>query len=139
MSGLRQAHTVRGWCQTRRMPITLTGATVKVRSTDVVLKWSTSEPVPDDGTVTFSTTFIDDLGATIRQLGFKLIDSRWVASFVFDHVGARNEYVQAKPQRTGDWWSIAFPLEALGGIASGKWRADLSLEAYDTPSVEGAI
>ncbi|WP_139820757.1 hypothetical protein [Krasilnikoviella flava] len=123
----------------RRMTLTITTATVTRRLSDVVLAWTLSDIPPDDAMVTMTITFVDEAGARIRQLGFKLDYSRWVASFVFDHVGVRNEYIQAKPQRVGDRWTIVFPLEALDGIESGRWRADLSVDSYDAPSVHGTL
>jgi hypothetical protein len=121
------------------MTLTIAKATVVRRSSEVVLAWTLSDIPPDDGTVTMTTTFADESGTTIRQLGFKLLDSRWIASYATDHVSARNEYIQAPPGRTGNTWSIVFPDDALGGIESGPWHADLTIDEYDAPSVHGTL
>lgn len=120
------------------MSLTISSAAVTPRARDVVLAWTLSD-IPPDGTVTMSVTFLDDAGETIRQLGFKVDETRWIASFVFDHVSGGNDYYQATPGRTGNRWTIVFPLEALGGITSGRWRADLSLDEYDAPSLPGTL
>ena len=40
---------------------------------------------------------------------------------------------------TAGTWTIAFPNEALDGITEGTWRADLTVETHNAPSIDGVI
>ncbi|GAA4695384.1 hypothetical protein APR04_002546 [Promicromonospora umidemergens] len=123
------------------MTLILDKATVELRASDVVLTYTPSDSLPDDGVVTLSTTFTSHDGEKIRQLGFKLIDGQLTAVYWFDHQTALNYNAASHitPGRIAGTWSIAFPNEALDGITAGTWRADLTVENYNAPSIDGAI
>lgn len=109
------------------MTYRLVDAQVRFRNTDVVLSYVTSGDQPTRDALTFSTTFVGLKGQHIRQLGFKLVDNRLSAAFSFDHSSVVQYNYTTAPQRTGDRWTIVFPIDALGDERNGNWHADLDV------------
>lgn len=129
--------TVSGW-HTTVMTLDLTSAAVVVRSSDVVLRFETSGLIPDGGTLVLSTTLLNEAGDEVSQLGFKFLDARLIAVFSFDHVSnLQRNYPSVTPGQTGSTWTIVFPLEAIGDIRTGHWRAVATIEGADVATVEG--
>lgn len=116
----------------------LTDASVTVGATTVVLTYDTDTPSPPGaGVLTFST-FVEGDGR-IRQLGFKLIDGDLAGVFTFDHNQTRNVYNGVEPRRVGGRWSVVFPVDALGGITSGTWRATIDADGTESGTVSGTL
>ncbi|MBF0689868.1 MAG: hypothetical protein IR158_19100 [Cellulomonas sp.] len=123
------------------MTYRLTDASVKVRLNDVVLTYTTEGTEPTRGAVLYSTTFVSEAGDDVRQIGFKLLDSRLIATFWSDHVSPMQYAAgpNVTPQRIGNTHTIVFPLEALGSIRAGSWHAILNVDGDDVDRVEGSL
>jgi hypothetical protein len=119
---------------------TLAAATVNRRLSDVALTWTVDGETPRSGTWLLSTTLTGGADGPIHQFGVKFLDGDLIASFVFDHVAAQQyNFAQVTPQRVGDRWSATFPTADLDIAASGRWRANLTVDGADTEVVEGSF
>lgn len=124
------------------MTYTLTAATVAVRSSDVVLTYTTEGDEPTTGHFQFSTTLIPDTETQqTRQLGWKVLDTQLVAVWWNDRDPFRQRSAgpDVTPTTVGSTHTIVFPLDAIGGIRAGRWRADLDVDGADSGTVEGTL
>lgn len=124
------------------MTFYLTGASAQLDKDGVLVSFECAGAPPTVGTVIWSTFLIGrgDAGP-VRQLGWKFLDGRLIAYFVFDHVAARQVNLPGGPQRVGNRWTARFPTSAAGGIQSGDtWRATVETEnAGGVGTFQGAL
>jgi hypothetical protein len=124
------------------MPIRLLSSTVDARPSVVALTWTPSEALPEDGTVTLTTTFTNAAGTDVRLLGFKIIDGRVTHVYWTDlTVGGMTYYADGdvSPQMARGVWTLGLPREALGEISDGQWRAALTHDDYTSPDIVGQL
>jgi hypothetical protein len=121
------------------MTYRLTDASVTIRPSDVVLRYTVAGEQPERDHWSLTTAFVSADGQSIRRLGFKILDGRWIASYAFDHATATQSNYSASPSLTGDVWTLVLPLEALGTAAGGKWHADLDVAGVDAGTVKGSV
>lgn len=117
----------------------LTDASVTIRPSDVVLRYTVAGQQPPRDHWSLTTTFVSADGKSIRRLGFKIFDGDWIASYAFDSTTATQDNYTTSPTRTGDVWTLVLPLEALGQAADGKWHADLDVAGLDAGTVRGSV
>lgn len=107
----------------------IVSATVKRRADTVALTWEIDGDLEDPSLsgwmlATFLTGAED---GPIHQYGFRHQDGRVTDVFVFDHVGAKNQYLQVAPHRSGSTWTAVFP--AGEDVAqTGTFEAALGFE-----------
>lgn len=123
------------------MPATLTGASLKRRSNDVVFKWEIDGPLegsPVGAHLTFD--LIGGPNGPIHSFGFRIRDGRIGDVWRFDGVDNINQYYpQVSPQRLGTTWTTTFPADDEVARA-GKWRAALGYEGSATEdTIEGTF
>lgn len=91
-------------------------------------------PVPETGTVLYSSTVYDDAGEHGAQLGMKYQDGDLTGYFAFDYDTSQQTNLDGEPDHGPAQITGKFPLDELGevgeiGVAS--WSATLSVDGND--------
>lgn len=101
--------------------------------------WTVEGDVPSTGTWQLSTKLVGGPDGPIHSFGVKFLNGRLIATYVFDHVAARNYNVDGAAQRLAAKWTAVFALGGLSIADAGRWTAGLTIGPTDVSTFNGEL
>lgn len=112
----------------------LVGADVRQHSEFLEAIWTWDGQVPTTDTVLWSVLLTGS--GRVRQVGHKILDTRPIAPFVFDHGRARQENLPVDREMSADQLIARFPTSVLDGLGQDwTWRAVLTVAGRDVGEI----